>query len=209
MHKIFICKIYLNMKKIFNNKTILFLTIISIIGFIIGIVFLLFITKIDKLEIRTTLTEYISLISSNNLDISKSILNNIFKSSIIYFIIFISSVIFILTPVILFVNFYSFFIIGVMISSFIYTFKLKGLLYLLYLCIPFKIINAILIFIFIFYSLKFSKNIYKFFCSNEEINIKQKVKKYIIITIIFIICTLLINILEVYISSLLFQYLMK
>lgn len=197
------------MKKIFNNKTILFLTIISIIGFIIGIVFLLFITKIDKLEIRTTLTEYISLISSNNLDISKSILNNIFKSSIIYFIIFISSVIFILTPVILFVNFYSFFIIGVMISSFIYTFKLKGLLYLLYLCIPFKIINAILIFIFIFYSLKFSKNIYKFFCSNEEINIKQKVKKYIIITIIFIICTLLINILEVYISSLLFQYLMK
>ena len=188
------------MKKIIDNKILFILLLIAGLGFLFGLVFIFLIDKMDKLIIKTEITEYISLILNKSYSIKKGVMNEITNNLVNYSLIFISSVIFILLPLVLFFDFYIFFTFGFMISSFIYTYKVKGLMYLIYFIFPFKILNICLILMFIMFSIKFSKKIYLFFSTNEEINIKLYTKKYIIIYLLFIVTSIIISVLEMYLS---------
>lgn len=188
------------MKKIIDKKLLIFLFIIAGLGLLFGMLFIFLVDKMDKLIIKTEITEYITLITNKTYSIKNGILNETINNLLIYTIIFISSIIFILFPLILFINFYIFFTFGFMISTFIYTFKMKGLVYLVYLLLPFKILNIFLILLFIMFSIRFSKKVYLFWNTNEDINIKINAKKYLIIYLLFIITSIIVNVFETYLS---------
>ena len=188
------------MKKIIDKKTLLFFILISILGLIFGLVFIFFITKMDKLIIKTELTEYIDFIINNKFNIKEAIINSITTNFIEYSTVFITSIIFVLFPICMFLNFYKFFSFGFMIASFIYVFKIKGLKYLLYLIFPFKIIELILFVLFLCFSIRFSKHIY-LYLKNTDINIKLSIKRYFIIYIIFLMTSFIISVLNLLLSS--------
>ena len=187
------------MKKIINKKFNLPVTVIFLIGVIFGILFLFFISEVDKLIIKTEIEEYLSLISSSKNSVSSIITS--FKNNIFYLtLIWVSSITIVFTPLVFFIIFYKGFLIGFLISSFIMIFGVKGFIYSGLFIFPHEIINTICLIVFAIIMLSVSFKIMKSVYNNDNINLRIFCKKVLIIYIIFVIIELISSILEIYLN---------
>lgn len=187
------------MKKILRNKNIYYL-LLFLLGIIFGLIFIFFVTDLDKYLIRSGLTEYITSITSKTFSYKEGLLLS-FKSNILYVtIIWLCGMIFFLVPITLFIIFYKGFMLGFMISSFFITYKLKGILYSVLFIFPHELINLLVIVIFGIYSVKFSKNLIKIIYKNENVNLRNILKKYFILYLFFIIISFISSLLEIFLN---------
>ena len=69
------------MKKIINKKFNLPVIVTFLIGIVFGIIFIFFISEVDKLIIKSEIEEYLSLVS-NSSNTLNSILNSFLKENI-------------------------------------------------------------------------------------------------------------------------------
>lgn len=195
------------MKKILNKKTLLFYFLLFGLGTIFGLIFIFFISDLDKYVIKNGLTEYITSITSNSFSYKEGLVLSL-KTNIIYItLIWLCGIIFIFIPIVVFIIFYKGFIIGFMISSFILTFKAKGIFYTILFIFPHEIINSLAIIIFSIYSFKFAKKIMGTIYRNEEVNLRKLSKNYFIIYSLFIVVSLVSSLIEIYINSFLIKLL--
>ncbi len=193
------------MKKIFNKKRTLFYILLFGLGVLFGLVFVFLISDLDKYVVKEGLNEYIASITSNTFSYKEGLLLSL-KTNILYVtIIWLCGIVFIFIPVVIFIIFYKGFIIGFMISSFILTFKAKGLLYSILFIFPHEIINVFIIIIFSIYAIRFAKKIIKVIYNNEDINLRRISKNYFIIYMIFIFISLISSLIEIYINSFLIR----
>ena len=187
------------MKKIINKKFNLPVISIYLIGVLFGIIFLFFISEVDKLIIKSEIEEYLNIVGSSKNTLS-SILNS-FKNNVLYLtIIWVSSITIIFAPIIFFVIFYKGFLSGFLISCFIMIFGIKGFLYSFLFTFPHEIINitSLILFSIIMFSISFKimKSIY----NNDTLNLRVFCKKVLIIYIIFLLVLLISSILEIYLN---------
>lgn len=187
------------MKKLYKNKTFYYL-LLFLIGIIFGLIFIFFISNLDKYLIKSGLTEYIASITSKTFSYKEGLLLSI-KSNLIYVtLIWLCGMIFIFVPVILFIIFYKGFILGFMISSFLITYKIKGIFYSILFIFPHEIINIFIILLFSIYAIKFSKSLIKIIYKNENVNLRSMLKKYCILYIFFIGVSIISSILEIFLN---------
>ncbi len=193
------------MKKFKNRKNLLSLLIIFAIGLAFGLTFIFFITDLDKSILKKELEEYISLINSNNYQYFSAFINSI-KINLLYItIIWAVGILFIFFPLIYFLIFYKGFLFGFSISSFIYVYKLKGLIYSVIFMFPHEFINIALIITLSVIVLKFSKSLYYKIKNDEKISLKILSKKYITTYFIFIILGIISSLLEVFFNTILIK----
>lgn len=193
------------MKKIFNKKTTLFYLLLFGLGIIFGLMFIFFITDLDKYVIKNGLTEYITSITSNSFSYKEGLVLSL-KTNIIYVtIIWLCGMVFIFVPIIIFIIFYKGFVLGFMISSFILTYKAKGILYSLLFIFPHELINIAIIIIFSIYSIRFAKKLIRAIYTNENINLRKIAKNYFILYLIFILASLISSLIEIYLNSFLIR----
>lgn len=193
------------MKKIFNKKRTLFYILLFGLGIIFGLAFVFLISDLDKYVIKEGLNEYIASITSNTFSYKEGLILSL-KTNILYLtIIWLCGIVFLFIPIVIFIIFYKGFIIGFMISSFILTFKAKGLIYSILFLFPHEIINVFIIIIFSIYSIRFAKKIIKVIYNNEDINLRRISKNYFIIYMIFIFISLISSLIEIYINSFLIR----
>ena len=187
------------MKKIINKKFNLPVIVTFLIGIVFGIIFLFFISEMDKLIIKSEIEEYLSLVSSSSNTLN-SILNS-FKNNLLYLtIIWVSSITIIFTPIIFFVIFYKGFLTGFLMSSFIMIFGIKGFIYSLIFTFPHEIINIIVFILFSIIMVSISYKIMKSIYKNDTINLRIFCKKVFILYIAFILVLLISSILEIYLN---------
>ena len=187
------------MKKIINKKFNLPVIATFLIGIVFGIIFLFFISEVDKLIIKSEIEEYMSLIS-NSSNTLNSILNS-FKNNVLYLtIIWVSSITIIFTPIVFFVIFYKGFLTGFLMSSFIMIFGIKGFIYSLIFTFPHEIINIIVFILFSIIMVSISYKIMKSVYKNDTINLRIFCKKVFILYIAFILVLLISSILEIYLN---------
>lgn len=192
------------MKKIIDKKLIYINAAIFVIGVLVGIFFLIFTSKLDKMIVRNEITDFFELLSTEKPNIG-SILTS-FKLNMTYIIIItISSIIYCLAPLILFINFYKGLLIGFLISSIILTYKIKGIFYSILLIFPHHILMALIIIIYSSIMLHFSYKLFKGTYRNENINLKTFIKKIGIIFLSGTTLSLICSILEIYINPLLIK----
>ncbi len=195
------------MKKIFNKKTTLFYFLLFSLGILFGLIFIFLISDLDKYVVKSGLTEYISSITSNTFNYKEGFILSL-KTNIFYVtIIWLCGIVFIFIPIVVFIIFYKGFTIGFMISSFILTFKAKGLSYSILFIFPHEIINILIILIFSIYSIRFSKKIIRVIYKNEDINLRKISKNFFIIYIVFILASLISSLIEIYFNSFLIRIL--
>lgn len=193
------------MKKIFNKKRTLFYILLFSLGLIFGLIFIFLISDLDKFVIKEGLNEYITNITSNKYSYKEGLILSL-KSNILYLtIIWLCGIVFIFIPIVIFIIFYKGFITGFMISSFILTYKAKGLLYSILFIFPYEIINILTIIIFSIYSVIFARKIIKVIYNNEEINLRKISKNYFIIYLISIFISLISSLIEIYFNSFLIR----
>ena len=193
------------MKKIIDKKIVYANAAILIVGIIAGIIFLILTSKIDKLIIKTEITDFFELLSNNKSASLENLINS-FKYNMTYIIIItISSIIYVLSPLILFMNFYKGMLIGFLISSIIMNYKIKGILYSILIIFPHHILMCLTIIIYSSIMIHFSYKLIKGTYKNENINLKIFIKKIGIIFLSGTILSLTASLLEIYISPLLIK----
>ena len=110
------------MRTSLNKKIYLFLSIILIIGILLGIIFLIYLDEASKELILLNINEWLQGINDSHI-------NNIIPHIVILSSLFILSLFIIGIPFVLFFVFYNGFSIGFMLTSLINIFGIKGLLY--------------------------------------------------------------------------------
>ncbi len=184
----------MKIKKYYN------ILIIFILGFIFGLIFILFIDDMDKLLISNEIKEYINIINNNSFSYANSFFDSFLENFILYFIIWCSGFIFILIPINYFFCFYKGFLLGFLISNMFLIYKIKGVIYSIIFIFPHEILSIIYLFILIFVITKFSKKFISILFNNDNYNLKKLIKNYFIIIIISIIVAIIISLSEVFIN---------
>ncbi len=184
--------------KIIKSRIFKVLILLFILGLLFGVISFIF---MDKTSLENYTLNYADLISKNNFDYIKGLINTLISNYKYLSILWIFGIIFFLFPLVPLIIIYRGISIGLMISSIIYSFKLKGFLYALIILFPSKIINEVIYIIMSYYSISFSLKIYNAIKTNKSINITSFSKNYFYILLIFIIVLTLTSIFEVYLST--------
>ena len=182
------------------NKRKLIIIVLNVLLLVIG---LLYPSIINKASITTKLTNYIdNLINSKyTIDslIKTNILNNISETvllslnTILVLSFPISIIIFLLKP----------FTLGVSISSIIYIYKLKGILYTLIIMIP-SLLNLLLINILFYYSITYILIRIK---NKNKRSRKRLLIEYIKVLVIILVLNIILSFIDSYLSFYLFKFL--
>ena len=184
--------------KIIKSRIFKALILLFILGLLFGVISFIF---MDKTSLENYTLNYVDLISKNNFDYIKGLINTLISNYKYLSILWIFGIIFFLFPLVPLIIIYRGISIGLMISSIIYSFKLKGFLYALIILFPAKIINELIYIIMSYYSISFSLKIYNAIKTNKSINITSFSKNYFYILLIFIVALTLTSIFEVYLST--------
>ena len=191
----------------FNKKGINFLSIISIIGFIFGSIFILIITNSDKTLVKEYISSYIK--STNNIDYIPILFNNLSSNLLFILIVWILGISIIGIPINIFYLFFKNFTIGFTLTSFILTYKIKGLLLGFFYLIPHNIINILTFIVITYYSINFSFKLIYIIFKKESINIKPIINRYFKILIFSIIIIILTSLYESFVIPNIFNNICK
>lgn len=195
------------MKKIFNKdklleqkKKYLFLLIIMGIGFISGIIFLLFISKNDKEVLFNELNNFFNNIKNNNLNyintLVNSTTNNIFSIALIWLL----GISIIGIPFIIIFLFYKSFTLGFSISAIIAKYGIKGIFLSFTYTFPHQLIYLLIWLLICFYALSFALKIINILFFKKNINLRENFKKYVKIFVICILASIICSLFETYIT---------
>lgn len=183
--------------KIINSKIFKILVVTLVIGFIIGIISFIF---MDKSSLQSSIINYINLIKNDNYNYTNglilSIISNIKYSSIIW----ISGIIFFCSLVIPLIIIYRGISLSLTISTIIYTYKLKGVLYALIIVFP-TILNELIFLFLSYYSINFSIKCFNTIKNNKDINLRSFIKNYFYIFLILSSLLIISSLIEIYLCS--------
>lgn len=180
-----------------NKKGLGFLIGISVIGFIFGCLFIIMISKSDKLLVKEYIESFLKNLNNiNYLDIFK---NTFFNNLLFIIIIFLLGMSVIGIPINIFYFFLKSFVLGFTMVSFILTYKIKGCLFSLLYVIPHNLINICIFTILVYYSINFSILLIYGITKKKNINFKIMMNKYLKILIINIFIILITSIYESFI----------
>ena len=181
-------------KGIRKRKIFLILLVICFISLILGILFLAILDKDGKLIVSNTITNYIINLNYDKKELFLLLKNNVLITIVVWlFGISLFGVVFELLFLIA-----KSFILGFSISSFIYTFKLKGIYIGLIYLFP-NIFNLIIYFILGFFAINYSLYLYQYIFKNKEYNLKLIMSKYIKVLIISIILLIISSLISYFI----------
>ena len=172
-------------KKYKSNKIVInFLLVTVLIGVIFGSILVLILNENDKMMIKDYIIDY-SNSFNNKIDFLSIFTNSLFSNLIYIFLIWIFGISIIGIPVAIFICFFKGFIIGFSLSSFIFTFKFKGLILGTLTNLP-AILNLLIIVVLSIYSLKFSYVLIRILLKKVTINFKNIIKIYTLMLLISI-----------------------
>lgn len=191
-------------KLIINKRIFLFLLTMSIIGVITGCIFLIIISKNNSIELNNEINSFINNINSLNYFES---FKNIFSANVFYLlVIWLIGISIIGIPISLILFFIKSFSLGFTISSFLLTYKLKGILISLIYIIPCQIINIIITIYLLSFSLIISFKLLESMIKKKSFTFSF-ISNYKKVLIFSILIFLLSNLYEIFIMPYLFNIL--
>lgn len=186
-----------NMFKV-NNKIIIFLLSLFIIGIVFGSIFVLILKSEDKALVTEYINNFFNNVSSNKLNNFQALKNSLIYNICICILIWLLGISVIGIPIIVFIFFSKAFSLGFAITSIIYNYKFKGVLISLIYIFPHQIINIILMTFLLIYSLSLSIKIILSLIKKKVIDFKPIFNKYSKVLLIVVIGFMITSIYEAY-----------
>lgn len=187
--------------KIIKTKLFKSLLVSFIIGIFIGIICFILLSSKEKISLSNNLTNYINLIHDGNFKYFPSLIKSFISNYKYLVLIWIFGIIFFCSLLIPFIIIYRGILLGFTISSIIYVFHIKGILYSLIMMIPSTIINEFIFILISYYSITFSTKCFNVIKKDKTINLRQFIKNYFYIFLVLSSCILLSSVYEIYIGS--------
>ncbi len=190
----------INEEEMKNKKIFIFITILLIIGFVAGTLYITILSNTDKDLIKDTITNYFLQIKNSKLD-NMHIFRQALSSNFIYVIgIWLLGISIIGLPIIICMIFYKSFIMGFSITSIIYKYKLKGIVLSFTYSFPYQLLNILIASFISLYAIKVSISIIKMMISKKHINFKVLIKKYFVVLLICLFLSLISSLIEGFVT---------
>jgi len=188
-----------------NKKTLLFFTILLIIGIIAGSIFMAILSETDKKLVTDYFNNYISNIENNKLNYLESIKNGLFNNLLYIIIIWILGISIIGIPIVTIMFFIKSFTLGFSIASMVFNYKLKGCLLNFINIFPHQMIYFLIYMLITTYSIFFSLKMINSIINKKNMDFKIMMNKYVKILIISVIAITIGIIIETFITPLLIK----
>lgn len=188
-----------------NKKTLLFFTILLIIGIIAGSIFMAILSETDKKLVTDYFNNYISNIENNKLNYLESIKNGLFNNLLYIIIIWILGISIIGIPIVTIMFFIKSFTLGFSIASIVFNYKLKGCLLNFINIFPHQMIYFLTYMLITTYSIFFSLKMINSIINKKNMDFKIMMNKYVKILIISVIAITIGIIIETFITPLLIK----
>lgn len=188
-----------------NKKTLLFFTILLIIGIIAGSIFMAILSETDKKLVTDYFNNYISNIENNKLNYLESIKNGLFNNLLYIIIIWILGISIIGIPIVTIMFFIKSFTLGFSIASIVFNYKLKGCLLNFINIFPHQMIYFLIYMLITIYSIFFSLKMINSIINKKNMDFKIMMNKYVKILIISVIAITIGIIIETFITPLLIK----
>lgn len=188
-----------------NKKTLLFFTLLLIIGIIAGSIFMAILSETDKKLVTDYFNNYISNIENNKLNYLESIKNGLFNNLLYIIIIWILGISIIGIPIVTIMFFIKSFTLGFSIASIVFNYKLKGCLLNFINIFPHQMIYFLIYMLITTYSIFFSLKMISSIINKKNMDFKIMMNKYVKILIISVIAITIGIIIETFITPLLIK----
>ncbi len=188
-----------------NKKTLLFFTILLIIGIIAGSIFMAILSETDKKLVTDYFNNYISNIENNKLNYLEGIKNGLFNNLLYIIIIWILGISIIGIPIVTIMFFIKSFTLGFSIASIVFNYKLKGCLLNFINIFPHQMIYFLIYMLITTYSIFFSLKMINSIINKKNMDFKIMMNKYVKILIISVITITIGIIIETFITPLLIK----
>lgn len=192
-------------KTLNNKKMIWFLFGLAIMAIISGSLFITMITKSDQTLVKQYIESFMDSIISSKVDYFGVLKNTLFNNLLFIIAIWLLGISVIGIPISIFMYFSKLFMLGFSVSSFMLTYKGKGILYSIFYIFPHHIMNIILYTLLTIYTLKMSHTLLRSIIEKKEINIKKKMNRYLLVLGICIIGVIITSLYEVFVIPFIFD----
>ena len=189
----------------FDKRYVLFCLILVILGIVAGSLFIVVLNSSDKNLVIEYIESFVDSIKNNNFNYMGTLTNTLIINYIVIIIISMIGFTYFLTPINILVLFYKAFVIGFSLSSFVLTYKIKGLLLSIVYIFPHLIINILLFSLLIAFTLKFSIRMIKYIVKKKEVNMRLYFNKYLYTSLFIIIIITITSLYESFVAP----YLLK
>ncbi len=183
-----------------NKKMIFFLGIIAIVAIVFGSLFSVMLNESDKNLVSEYISNFFENIKNNNLNYIMALKNGSISSLSYILIVWLLGISIIGMPIVLFMYFSKFFVIGFSISSIIKGYGLKGCLLSFTYIFPHQIIYIIAYTMLSIYSIKLSIKLISTIIKKDKIDFKPIINKYLFVLLLSIITGLLALLFEVFVT---------
>ena len=163
----------------FDKRYVLFCLILVILGIVCGSIFVVILNGSDKSLVIEYIETFVDTIKNNSFNYIDTLKNTLIINYLAIFIISILGFTYFLTPINIIVLFYKSFVIGFSLSSFILTYKIKGLLLSIIYIFPHLIINILLFSLLTAFTLKLSIKMINSIIKKKEVNMRVYFNKYL------------------------------
>lgn len=192
-----------------NKKINIFIISILILGVITGSIFINIIDSHDKELIVTKLTNFITDISTSNINTLVSLKNSFIINFTYVSMIWILGMTIIGVPFNIFLVYLKGFVIGFSLSSFIILYKFKGIiLTILYLLFG-QLFNVFVIIVLGIYSIMFTNKLFNQIFREKNNTILYFFKKYVLILFFATIITAVSSLLESFLLPTVIRFIVK
>lgn len=181
--------IIMKLERVRVNKLLRFLTIVTVIGFIIGILFISILSDNNKEMVITSINSYFYGLFNGELTYFKSLVSVCLSNLILTLFIWIMGISVVGSVIGISYLMYKSFLLGFSLVSIIYTFKIKGVLLGFIYLIP-EVFFLIIYFLLVYYSTSFSYILIRYLFERENFDKRKTLKRYI--KILFVILGLVI-----------------
>lgn len=185
-------------KKLKLRKIDTIILIVTLLSFILGILFLAIISKSNKELVASTLDNFFTGIKAKDFNYNQALFNSLSNNITVVSIIWLLGISIIGIPIVILILISKSFILGFSISSIIYNYGLKGILMTIIYIIP-HVLNLFITIILAYYSMNFSIMLFNLLFRKKEYSKRIIVNRYIKILVVSIIFFLISSILEVFV----------
>lgn len=184
----------------FDKRYVVFSLIIVIIGIITGSLFIVILKSSDKNLILEYIQTFVESIKNNTFNYGDTLKNTLINNYLVVLIISIIGFTYFLVPINILILFYKSFVIGFSLSSFILTYKIKGLILSIIYVMPHMILNILLFSILVAFTLKLSLRMINCIFKKKEVNMRAYFNKYLYTSIFIIILISITSLYEAFVA---------
>jgi stage II sporulation protein M len=189
----------------YDKKTIKFLIIISLIGIITGSLLITVLNKADKELVTDYISHFVEDIHNNTFNYYDSLKNSLIINTVIIISIWLLGISIIGIPLIILLIFLKSMTLGFTIASFIFVYKLKGLLLGLIYIFPSSVINLLLFILVGSFSVRICLKTIRTIINKKDINYKNIINRYVSVLIFSLVIIVISSLFEIFVTSFLIK----